>query len=184
MHVIDQVLDLIESTSEMKRSNLRQIYLSQFGPSIIPFCIARFSRTSRAPIRSDLLRFLIRYAKTSDEVCDFGIRALNDRSKVVRESACALLAYSGKRRALEPLRDLSLKSKQGKDDPALRAIDAIEHSDHNRFYPRYDRWIVSQDNPDYPRREDVDFYFARAAPELMPRLREIFGNPYAKFQAG
>ena len=127
---------------------------------------------------------MIRYAKTSDEVCDFGIFVLHDRSKIVRESACALLAYSGKRRALGPLRELSLKFTHGKDDPAPRAIDAIEHSDHNRFYPRYDRWTVSMDNPAYPRREDVDRYFAKGAPELMPRLREIFGNPYAKFQAG
>mgnify|MGYP001313369848 CR=1 FL=1 len=78
----------------------------------------------------------IRFARKSPSAVALGIRALNDRSFMVRYRACGLLAYSLRRDALEPLRQLLNHSDQRTVEDAAAAIDAITHQNHHLFVAR------------------------------------------------
>jgi hypothetical protein len=62
MSQIRRVLDAIEQVSSLKRSNVRDIYLAQFGREIIPHCVTKYQDNPAADYRADLVRFILRYA--------------------------------------------------------------------------------------------------------------------------
>ena len=181
MHAIDQVLDLMETTTPVKRENVRYIYLAQFGAGIIPHCIERYASASRADMRADMVRFLIKYARRHDECMAFAVGALSDRSRKVRHSACALLAYSLNNRALPALRRLLASPCAKTAEDARRAVESIVSGNHNRYYPNHSSWAVMPDDPAQPSRESVDRYIVRLAPELVPGLERIFGDIYGRY---
>ena len=181
MHVIERVLDLMETTTPVKRENVRYIYLAQFGADIIPHCIERFARASQASIRADLVAFLIQYSRLHDECVTFAVSALSDRSRKVRHNACALLAYSLNNRALPALRPLLTSACAKTADDARRAIECIVSGNHNRYYPNHSSWAVMPDDPTEPNRDSVDRYIVKLAPELVPQLERIFGDIYRRY---
>ncbi|MCA3003222.1 MAG: hypothetical protein ING68_03415 [Rhodocyclaceae bacterium] len=153
--VIDETLELIGRCTPVQRWNIRTLYLAQFGDAIVPHCINHFRIQPQAEVRSDLLRFLIRYARDRDDVVALAIMALRDRSRVVRESACAVLAYSFADRAVATLQEIVDSGKQPTATSARNAILAISARNHNLYYPTYEEWFVSEDDPNQPKDEDV-----------------------------
>lgn len=182
--VIDETLELIGRCTPVQRWNIRELYLAQFGDAIVPHCINHFRIQAQAEVRSDLLRFLIRYSRYRDDVVDVAIMALRDRSKVVRESACAVLAYSFADRTVETLQEIVGSGTQPTATSARNAILAISARNHNLYYPRHDEWFVSEDDPIQPKDEDVAHYIEKHAPALIPDLTRIFGGTRGKFRAG
>ena len=180
-HVIERLLDLMASTTTQKCSNLRYIYLAQFGADIIPFCAQRYSESSDAGFRGALMRFVIQYSRTDDRAVSLAISALSDRSQKVRHSACAVLAYSLKHAVIPPLEVLLTRPCSKTADDARRAIDCIKSGNHNRFYPVHDSWVVMPDDPVQPKRKSVDDYIVRLGPELIPQLEKIYGNIYQRW---
>jgi hypothetical protein len=181
--VIDETLKLIAQCSPVQRWTIRTLYLAQFGDAIVPHCIEHFHIQTQADVRSDLLRFIIRYGRHRNDVVDLAIVALRDRSKVVRESACAVLAYSFADRAIATLQEIVTSGKQPTATSAGNAILAISGRNHNLYYPAYDVWAISEDDPNQPKDEDVAYYIEKHAPVLVPELRRIYGHIRGKFGA-
>ncbi len=179
--VIERLLAFMASTSRVNRANLRYIYLAQFGAAIVPYCTNQYRHTRQADYRYDLVRFVLQYAPTCDSAIDFAIQALADRSKKVRQSACAVLAYSLKDEA-QPALEVMLASKcKDTAADAARAIQCIEKQNHNLFYPTYTGWGIMPDDPNEPSTESVKRYIVNGAPELVDGLRRIYGDIFCKY---
>lgn len=179
--VIRQVLDLLATTSEVKRLNVRHVLLAQFGADIIPHCVNKYQERPRADYRAHLVRFVLRYARVDSRSVEFARSALADKSRKVRHNACALLAYSLRPSELDSLQPLLQHPDAKTVDDARRAIDAIQSENHNRFYPAYSAWGVPGDDPDQPKPEDVQRYIVEGAPELAAPLSEIMGDLFNRW---
>lgn len=110
--------------------------LRPLGVRVVPFLVAAYPDTSRAPGRLRLVYSCIRYGRVSDEAFQLGLLAVNDRGTLVRYRACMLLAYSLRRDALPVLRTALGHSDERTRADALAAIDAIEHQNHHLFVDR------------------------------------------------
>ena len=172
---IAEALSLMESWTPQARHNVRDIYLAQYGAAIIPCCIAAYGVVKDSGFRSDLLRFVLRYARDRQEVVAFAIGALNDRSNRVRESACAVLAFSGSEAAVEPLKAIAARGKEPTATHAKNALLAISEKNHNLYYPTHHVWIVTPDDPTQPREESVRDFIEKPYPHLMAEIRRLFG---------
>jgi len=89
---IDSLFLLMRKSKSTVRENLKTLYLDRLGEKIIPFCIKHYQEEKQANVRSDLVGFLIQYARKSPEVIDFAKRALNDPSKVVKRRVLPIFA--------------------------------------------------------------------------------------------
>lgn len=179
---IPELFDLMERSTPRQRDNLRNIYLSQFGAAIIPFCLEAFERSKDASFRNDLVRFVTRYARERDDVIRFAIQALADRSVKVRQSACGVLAFSCSQLAVQPLEELANSAKEPTAGHARNALEAIRYRNHNLFYPGY-TWVVVQDDPSEPRDETVINFIEKPFPSLVPELVRILGSTRGKFRS-
>jgi len=110
--------------------------------------------------------------------------ALKDRSKVVRRSACAILAYSLDERCLGVLATLVASSGEPTASDARNAMNAIQRKNHNLYYPDHDAWLVTQDDPEEPKDESVDYYIRKCNSGLAEPLTRILGSLYGKYSRG
>jgi HEAT repeat protein len=91
----------------------------------VPELLLRRYRTSRRwSDRALCLRLCTRYAKSDEPAFHLGILALDDRSKIVRQKACLLLAATQSKEAVGHLE--RLLSDPGCRENATSAIRAIE----------------------------------------------------------
>ncbi len=175
---IEALLDLAEQTTSVKRINIRDIYLAQFGREIIPACVRRFVHSRKADFRADLLGFVLRYGTEDLRVVTMAILALRDPSQKVRQSACRVLAYARHESARVALSETAQGTCVTTADAARRALECLDTGNHNRFFPQYSSWGITVDDPRQPRRDAVDRYVVRQAPELVPAIAAIFGSVY------
>jgi hypothetical protein len=184
--VIDSLFSLIEKLSPRCRDNVSYIYLSQFGCKIIPFCRQHFRNCKKADVKVDFLRWVIEYAKNSEEVVDFAIESLNDRNAKVRHYACLVLACSESARAIPILAKLALNREEPTSTVAGNAIAAIQSRNWYMFHrndsPDVTYVLPMPHNPNYPEDANVDFYIKKAFPNIVPELENILGNIYVKWK--
>ena len=176
---IHKLFQLMAGTTNVKRANIRSLYLDGVGEKIVPFCVEYFQQSDDASFRSDLVQFVIRYGRSSQTARKLAAQALQDPSHKVRRMACAVMAYSLDT-ALLPLLEAALDSEDEETmGNAQRAMDAITKQDIHLFVkPTYDQWDVSQDRKGPPARDDVDRYIKKYAPDLVEPLTEILGDIY------
>lgn len=177
---IDEFFQLMETTTSAKRDTIRTIYLERIGDEIIKYCEKYFYRSSKADFRNDLLRFVIRYARTNKQATDFAIKALSDKSKKVRESAIAIIANSLDRNLITTLNEKK-SSLKGNENDVDNAINAIMKQNHNLYYPNYTSWHISTDDLDRhlnhtSYQEDVQLYINKYAPELVSPITSILNE--------
>lgn len=110
--------------------------LRSLGADVVPHLRAAYPGFTHGEGRVALVYHAIRYARVSEDAFQLGLAGLGDRSKVVRYRACALLAYSLRKDAIEPLRRM-------RDDPdwqvrqSARAAEfAIQEKNHHLFVDR------------------------------------------------
>lgn len=126
--------------------------LRPLGEAVVPFLLEFFPDCKTWLGRTSLVYHAIRYARTSDAAFSLGLRALSDRSFMVRYRGCAVLAYSLRPDALPPLRNLLTHRDERTVRHAAAAIDAIEGRNHHLFVDRdhsgRSRWVVNDDDRD------------------------------------
>jgi hypothetical protein len=174
---INEFFLLMGKTSSLKRDNIRSIFLDRIGEDIIGYCEKYYRSSSKADFRNDLLRFVIRYARKNRKSTNLAIAGLEDKSKKVRGSAIAILAYSLDKCFIEILKDKKYTFK-GNEESIKNAIHAIENKNHNLFYPAYTKWEVTEDDLEgylnkEKHQEDIELYINRYAPELSKPIQEI-----------
>jgi hypothetical protein len=123
---------------------------SQLRPleiEVVPHLANFYSRAKKWQGRAWLIYQAIRYSRASEDAFQLGLKALNDKSSVVRHRACSLCAYSLRREAVPALTSLFSHRDQNTVADARAAVDAIQHQDHNYFHDRTHsgqvRWEVS-----------------------------------------
>lgn len=169
----------METTTPLNRENIRSLYLDCIGINIIPFCKKWYMSSKQAEIRTDMIQFIIRYGRVSDEAKELAIIALKDKSKHVRRMACAVMAYSLDENMIPYLNKIKDHKNTHTQEKAKCAILAIKTKDINNFVkPNHNEWSVTQDSDTLPSKEKIDFYIKNNAPTLVEPINSILGSIY------
>jgi hypothetical protein len=121
--------------SEREFSAIRQLRKC-YGTEFPRVMVELYNQSARAEPRASALYHSFGAAKENSYTKELGLRAVLDRSKIVRYRACQLLAYSQDQSLLpEMYRLLESIPSQSKADFSA-AIDAIELQNHNYFLDR------------------------------------------------
>lgn len=114
------------------------IALRPHGLMLTPYFRQAYSRFKNSTGRTTLVFYATAYARVSDDAFYLGCSALHDRSKVVRDRACGLLAYSLRAEAISYLRpiltdaDVSVRQSSTAAIAAIRARETIISSSTER----------------------------------------------------
>jgi hypothetical protein len=103
---------------------------------LVPVLVAAFSLTKRAYGRAAILSRLLPFARLSPPITVLASQALLDRSYIVREHGCMVLAYSQAHTALSSLHEATTHADPRTQSDARAAISAIESRNHNRYVDR------------------------------------------------
>jgi hypothetical protein len=114
---------------------------------LVPAVVAAFSLTKHAYGRAAILSRLLPFARLSKLITALASRALLDRSYIVREHGCMVLAYSQAQSALSSLRVATTHADPRTQADALAAINAIESRNHNRYVDRQETGSTSWQVP-------------------------------------
>jgi hypothetical protein len=115
-----------------------QLRLCRSHPAreLMPALAAAFAHSKRAYGRAAILSQLLPFARLSPLIVDLAIRALRDRSYLVREHGCMVLAYAQAQTALPSLREATTHTDLRTQADARAAIYAIESGNHNLYVDR------------------------------------------------
>jgi len=107
-----------------------------YGEQALPTLLDCLPRLRRWEARNACVATALKFARVSDLSRRLGFVGLADKSKRVRQTACALAAFSLDRAFLTSLREI-----ESADDPqtaanAGAAITAIERQNHHLFVDR------------------------------------------------
>jgi hypothetical protein len=110
--------------------------LRGLGERVLPFFEEFFQRANHLEARRDIAFHCIPFARTSEAAFRIGLRAIGDRSTVVRYRGCCVLAYSLRPDAVPPLKALFGHPDARTAEDARAAVDAIRSRNHHRFVDR------------------------------------------------
>jgi hypothetical protein len=110
--------------------------LRPLGIDVVPHLVNFYPHAKKWQGRAWLIYQAIRYSRTLDDAFQLGLRALHDKSSVVRYRACSLCAYSLRHEAIPVLKTFLGHQDQKTVEDARAAIDAIQHQNHNYFHDR------------------------------------------------
>ena len=125
-----------EIASDSANADAAWAALRPQGAAIVPYLAEAFPKARRWQARVALIFHSIRHARQSDAAFALGLRALDDRSYMVRYRACMVLAYALRPEALPALRVAATHADARTVEDARAAIDAIEHQNHHFFVDR------------------------------------------------
>ncbi len=100
------------------------------GADVPNLLLQKYRVSRRWSDRATCVDHCSRYASESADAIALGIAALDDRSRLVRQKACFLLARSRNAQAIEHLRRLLSNPASAAD--AQAAIDTLANLDHNQ----------------------------------------------------
>jgi len=107
--------------------------LRPLGAAVAPYLLEAYPAAGRWQGRTALVFHAIRFARTSEAAYALGLRALEDRSYMVRYRACMVLAYALRADAEPALVALLRHADARTREDAARALDAIRHRNHHYF---------------------------------------------------
>lgn len=110
--------------------------LRPLGIEVVPYLLEAYPQFKKWRGRLSLVFHAIRYARLSEEAYQLGLLAINDRATLVRYRACALLAYSLRKDAIEYLKPLLTHSDTRTVADAAAAIDVLKSQNHHYFRDR------------------------------------------------
>lgn len=111
---------------------LRKLLGNQL-PSVL---LKKYESAKKWQTRASCVYHSIRYARDTEDAVKLGIKALLDKSKIVRYRACMLLAWSLNEEALPVLKELVPTADEETSKDIRAAIDAIENKNSNYFVDR------------------------------------------------
>lgn len=122
------------------------------GVALMPEFKSAYPRFKKSDGRIALVFYTTSFARVSEDAFDLGTSALKDRSKLVRDRACGLLAYSLRADAVGPLTetvndpDLSVRQAAEAELIAIRAKNHHLFVDRTRSGKSF--WVVNpEDKP-------------------------------------
>jgi len=122
--------------------------LRGLGPAVAPYLLEAYPAAKRWQARTALVFHAIRFARASEAAYALGLRALDDKSYMVRYRACMVLAYALRAEAIPALAALLQHADARTREDAARALDAIRHQNHHYFVDRAHSgrsfWVVNE----------------------------------------
>ena len=122
--------------------------LRGLGPGVASYLLDAYPTAKRWQGRTALVFHAIRFARASEAAYALGLRALGDKSYMVRYRACMVLAYSLRADAVPALQALLQHADPRTREDASRALDAIHHQNHHYFVDRAHSgrsfWVVNE----------------------------------------
>jgi hypothetical protein len=103
---------------------------------LVLLLVRAYPHLRRSEGRSALLFSLPRFARSHPAVIDLAVGALADRAFLVREYACAILAYSLQESAIPALESLATHPHAETRASSEAAIDAIRSKNHHYYVDR------------------------------------------------
>ena len=136
---IEEVLDLLDSPNEANVGG-NEIRLKQkYGiENLIPVYVKAFPKIKNWPGRMYISFTLIPYVKINQDVFDLALIGIFDKSKIVRNYCCSMLAYAKKTEAIPYLKKLNISRYETSHEDAIAAIAAIEKQNHHLWVDRED----------------------------------------------
>jgi hypothetical protein len=122
--------------------------LQELGANVAPYLLEAYPTARRWQARTAIVFHAIRFARTSEAAYALGLRALGDKSYMVRYRACMVLAYSLRTDAVPALTTLQAHADPRTREDATRALDAIHHQNHHYFvdvqHTGHSFWVVNE----------------------------------------
>jgi HEAT repeat protein len=145
------VLDMLDQPSDgaayENHYRLREAFSVE---DLAPHYIAAYRKIRRRGGRLIILYALCGLSRTSVEIVELGRLGLKDRSWIVRERACALLAYALKPETIPDLEALLEHKDERTRVEAAAAINAIVKGNHNLYVDRRETgkvfWRIASDD--------------------------------------
>jgi hypothetical protein len=103
---------------------------------LIPALVTAFPHMRRAWGRMQVLSSLVPYARVRPDAVGLASRALTDRSYLVRQEACALLAYALDPATLDALEAAARIADVRTREDIRAAVRAIQSRNHNLYADR------------------------------------------------
>jgi hypothetical protein len=126
------------------------ISLRTHGSALMPYFKQAYPRFKTSAGRAALVFYATQYARISDDAFELGHAALKDRSKIVRNRACGLLAYSLRAQAITSLLGVMGDADAEVRQSAKAAITAIKAQNHHLFADRTGsgkvQWVVNPED--------------------------------------
>jgi hypothetical protein len=133
----EAIADGYDRTPESSSAAYAQSLWASIRPQqLIPTLVGAFPLMRRAWGRAEVLRSLIPYARLSQEANSLAIEALDDKSYLVRQEACGLLAYALDDKALPALEAAAKHADQRTVEDASAALTAIHSRNHHLYVDR------------------------------------------------
>lgn len=110
--------------------------LREHDIDLMPYFRRAYSRFKTSSGRRSLVFYATRHARISEDAFQLGLAALKDRSWMVRDRACGLLAYSLRKDALVLLDDAMIDARPEVRAAAQAASKAIRAQNHHLFADR------------------------------------------------
>lgn len=132
------VRKLANAFDASKRSEIDGAWATanSMGVELPLLLIEAFPHIGKWQGRASILRYIGKFSRESEPVFNLGLTAVHDKAYDVRHYACALLAYSLRREALQTLDSLLKHSDRRTVQDAKAAIDAIKSNNHHFFRDR------------------------------------------------
>lgn len=111
-------------------------------PNLPDMLLKHYSQSKSFSARAACVYHSVRYAKTSKSALELGLRAVLDRSKIVRYRAAMLLVVAQSPVAIPALEAMKEKWKASASD-AEAAIAALNSGNPNRFVDRENTGLVT-----------------------------------------
>ena len=134
---IDELVALYSQTKGSDVGQAEHRLFQQYGlEPLIPLLASAYPLIRRSNGRASILFRLPRYARVRQDVVSLALSALADRSSIVREYACSILAYSLRSDVIPQLASLQSHPDLKTRAAAAAAIDAISSKNHHYFVDR------------------------------------------------
>lgn len=103
---------------------------------LVPLMVDAYPAIRLSQGRISILSRLVRWTRDHPEIVLLAQSALIDRSYLVRERACGILAYSLRPDVISSLQVAAAHADRKTRDDAAAAIDAIRHRNHHHYVDR------------------------------------------------
>lgn len=130
------VADILSRLDAEKGSETVREALVRHGADALETMLATLPSLRSWQARNAVVYTAIKFARQSRVSLEIGRLGLQDKSKRVRQTACALAAFSLNREMLCPLSECAKTSDPETAEDARAAIHAIEKNNHNLFVDR------------------------------------------------
>jgi hypothetical protein len=125
----------LDTTSPLDRESA-WAQLRPLGIAVAPLLEAAYPSFKKSQGRAALVFHSTPFARTSESAFRLGLRALQDKSSIVRYRACGLLAYSLNSEALPSLREATAHKDAKIVADAVAAMEAVSRKNHHLFVDR------------------------------------------------